>query len=161
MARFMGAKDFKPKRESGKDPEGKAICKKCKAVYMEQRWLFDADVLKELKKDKETEQTLCPGCQKIEDKSLDGLVVLESSFIEKHKDEILNLIRREEEKAWHKSPVSKIAKMEIKENLIEIQTTTESLATRLGKAVESAYRGELEIKKVPQQKFVRVNWTRE
>ncbi|MBI3599609.1 MAG: hypothetical protein HY097_03080 [Nitrospinae bacterium] len=43
---------------------------------------------------------------------------------------------------------------------IEIQTTNEKLAQKIGKAVYKAYSGELEYKWSEQTKFVRVNWSR-
>lgn len=42
----------------------------------------------------------------------------------------------------------------------EITTTTEFLATRLGHAVDDAYKGTLSIDKLEREAFTRVTWNR-
>lgn len=52
---------------------------------------------------------LCPACQKIRDRYAEGHVTLRASpLLNTHKDEILQLIRNEEEPAKRVNPIERI-----------------------------------------------------
>lgn len=55
---------------------------------------------------------------------------------------------------------SKILSITDCEDYIEILTTTEWLAVRIGKEMEKAFKGKLEIKRPTQEQFVQVRWSR-
>lgn len=155
-------KDLFPKREFGKVPaEGTGVCKKCHAVFQNKRWFYDEAVYKELSKKKETVLIVCSGCKCVEERKVDGAVILRWENIKSHKDEIVNLIRHEEEKEKAKNPLSRIVRIDIRDGEISLETTTQFLATRIGHAVDKAFCGKLEIQKLPREAFVRVNWMRE
>ena len=103
---------------------------------------------------------VCPACRRIEDKYEGGVVYLKGEFLQKHKDEILNLIKNVEEEEVAYRPLERI--IEIKDNgeEIEITTTYEHLARRLGEAVHRAYKGKLKLEYPGGQKYVRVFWER-
>jgi len=151
-----------PRREFGKMVhEGLAICKRCRAIYQDKHWFFDEEMAKKLSRDKNIHLVICPGCQSIINRKVDGVVNLKSSLIKEHKDEILNLIHHEEEKEKQKNPISRIVEIESWMDEIIVKTTTQFLARRIGQAVDKAYNGNLEIQKAPREEFTRVNWTRE
>ncbi|MBI3814529.1 MAG: hypothetical protein HY279_08710 [Nitrospinae bacterium] len=103
---------------------------------------------------------MCPACLKIRDNFPGGVVTLKGDFLKSHEDEILNLVRNEGERSLRDNPLERIMAINKIKGGIEIQTTNEKLAQKIGKAVYKAYSGELEYKWSEQNKFVRVNWSR-
>ncbi|MGC8863915.1 MAG: BCAM0308 family protein, partial [Armatimonadota bacterium] len=78
-----------------------------------------------------------------------------------HKDEILNLIRNEAEKAMGINPLERVMSLEANDGEIEITTTNEKLAQRIGKALHKAYDGTIEYKWSADTKLARVIWHRD
>ncbi len=105
-------------------------------------------------------QTLCPGCQRIEQNVHNGEVILKGPLLLANKDAVMGLIRHTETKAWHDNPSSRISSLVDSGESIEIQTTTKWLATRIGKEMQKCFKGTLNIKPSPREKFVRVQWSR-
>jgi len=105
---------------------------------------------------------VCPACLKIRDNFPGGIVTLSGDFLIAHKDEFLHLIRNEEQRARGFNPLERV--MSIKENghgRIVINTTTEKLAQRLGRAFKKAFRGDVTYSWSHDDKLVRVAWVRE
>lgn len=137
-------------------------CPSCGVVYNKKQWRF-IDV-KDIEFDRENNYidiAKCPACRKIEDHYPMGLVELSGSFIEGHKEDILNLIKNEEEREKEKNPLGRLMKIEEKDGKILLETTNEALALRLGKALFKAFKGEVEYKFSETQKLVRVFWRRD
>lgn len=149
-----------PKREFSKSVTEPSVCKSCHAVYLNKRWYYDPKLYQEQKKKQATKVT-CPGCQKVIDKNYDGIIQLKSPMVKTRKDELISLLKGEEEKEREKNVLSRIAKIETRGQEMEIYTTTQFLATRLGHAVNRAFSGNLTIKPTPREAFVRVYWERE
>jgi len=144
-----------------KDP---TICPVCKLVYHDKTWHRDAVLYKKYKDHPATHFKECPACRKVKDNFPLGIVILEGNFIKNNqnaKQEILNLIRHEAEKEELSNPLARIMKIEEKEGFIEIRTTTEGLASKIGKAVHKAYHGELNFTFSDDQKLLRIYWRRE
>jgi 3-dehydroquinate dehydratase len=78
-----------------------------------------------------------------------------------HREEILNLVRNETKKADSINPLERIITMESDEEGMEITTTNEKLAQRIGRAIHKAYSGDLEYKWSEDNRLVRVNWHRD
>ncbi len=97
----------------------------------------------------------------MQDHYYEGVLTLEGEFLARHKDEIVTLINREAEKVSQKNPLDRVIQMvpEGNDRLI-VETTTEKLAQRLGKAVYRAYKGSLDFRWSHMNKFVRVYWSR-
>lgn len=151
-----------PKREFHKVSfEGNAICKNCHAVHMNKRWFFSKEDYEKLRKENGINVVLCPGCQRVKDKYIDGVINIKSYLVDGKKQELISLIRHEEKLELEKNPLSRIVDIETKKGFMSIQTTTEFLATRIGHALDKSHKGKLEIQKLPREKFVRVNWTKE
>ena len=138
-------------KEKYKEP---SVCEKCGVVFTEGifQWMD--------KVPPNAHKIVCPACRRIEDKYEGGVVYLKGEFLQKHKDEILNLIKNVEEEEVAYRPLERI--IEIKDNgeEIEITTTYEHLARRLGEAVHRAYKGKLKLEYPGGQKYVRVFWER-
>jgi hypothetical protein len=74
------------------------------------------------------------------------------------RSEILRILRNEEGRAREKNPLERIMRMEATDGDWKVQTTTEKLAQRLGRAVKKARGGKVAFKWSHNNKFVRVVW---
>jgi NMD protein affecting ribosome stability and mRNA decay len=137
-----------------------AVCKKCRAIYHNKRWYLDDELYQKKASLKETERILCPACLKIKDKFPGGVVTLSGEFLHKHKEEILNLIRNEEERAMGFNPLERIMEVSKIKKGMEITTTNEKLAQRIARSLERAYQGSVEYKWSSGTKLLRAEWER-
>lgn len=137
-----------------------AVCKKCHAIYHNKRWYLDEQLYQNKAALKSTEKILCPACLKIKDKFPNGIVKLKGDFLEEHKDEIMNLIRNEEERARGFNPLERIMGIHDSKKEIEITTTNEKLAQRIVRSLEKAYQGRVEYKWSDDTKLLRAEWER-
>ncbi|GAB6077341.1 BCAM0308 family protein [Hydrogenobaculum acidophilum] len=134
--------------------EEPSVCEICGVVFHDGVFKWE-DAPKNAKK------MVCPACRRIQDKYYGGIVELSGAFLKAHKEEILNLIRNEEEKEKNLRPLERIATIEENDNGITIKTTYEHMARRLGEAVHKAYKGSLELKYQEDSHFLRVKWHRD
>ncbi len=137
-----------------------AVCRRCHAIYHNKRWYIDEDLYQRQIKSKNTSKTLCPACLKIKDGFPGGIVVLRGKFLKGHKEEILNLVKNEEERAMGFNPLERIIDIKEDKGGIEISTTNEKLAQRIGKSIERAYQGKATYKWSEDVKLLRVTWER-
>ena len=137
-----------------------AICKQCHAIYHNKRWYMDEELDAKKLDLPSTVLVTCPACQKIKDKFPGGIVTLTGEFLQKHKDEIINLIKNEEERARGFNPLERIIKILNDPKKIEVSTTNERLAQRIGKKVKKAFSGEVAYKWSQGTKLLRVTWSR-
>jgi len=138
-----------------------AVCKKCHAIYYNKRWYLNEGMYQQKVKQKATVKTLCPACLKIRDKFPGGIVTLTGEFLKTHKEEIINLIKNEEQRARGFNPLERIMEMsEIKGGGIKITTTNEKLAQRIGRSLQRAYQGRVDYKWAQDTKLLRVEWVR-
>jgi NMD protein affecting ribosome stability and mRNA decay len=146
-------------------PEGggheMAICTTCKAIYRNKSWFYDEELYRENFPKETTNRVICPGCQKVQDHFYEGVLTLEGEFLAQHKDEIMTLLNRQAEQVSKKNPLERVIQIvpEGDDRLI-VETTTDRLAQRLGKAVYRAYKGNLDFRWSHMNKFVRVYWSR-
>jgi len=137
-----------------------AVCTKCHTVYYNKRWYIDEELYQKKILMKKIDKVLCPACRKIKDNFPGGIVRLRGSFLNNHKDEIINLIRNEEERARGYNPLERIIKIKDISNELEVTTTNEKLAQRIGKSIHKACQGKVEYKWSEDTKLLRVNWER-
>jgi hypothetical protein len=136
---------------------GHCYCPKCGAVGFHKHWYFAPEQEHILRKDKNASQVLCPGCTKIEQQLYEGEVILANSCFSTLSGEIIALIKHTEGVCWHKNPTAKLAGAVEEEETIHVLTTTKFLAERIGKELQKAFKGNLNVKRTEQ--FVRVYWT--
>lgn len=138
-------------------------CVRCGSVYMSGRWYLKEhvpkDVLKKMEQE-DTPETMCPACQKQRDRVPGGILTLSGDFLWAHKDEIMNLIMNESKKAEGINPLERIMGIDTHGDVMELTTTNEKLAQRIGKALHKAYSGDVEYKWSEDNKLARVNWHR-
>lgn len=135
------------------------LCPKCQAIFDGDKWGYDMEVYDQWKK-KGAKQVLCPGCERIERRRVDGIVSLQGDFLKEHKDEAMNLIKNVAEKKQKKNVAARIFRIEESSHGICVKTTDRSLAERIGKEFEKAFSGSLDISWLKSEDFVRVNWQR-
>ncbi len=132
-------------------------CKVCGLVFVNGRW-----AVKSVKEDIKNKET-CPACRIIKDQIPFGICTLDGEFIkdEKTRTEIKNIIKNIEKKVRETRPLQRI--MEIREGngKIEIFTTYDHLARRIGEAVYRSFKGELTIKYKEDERMARVSWRRD
>jgi NMD protein affecting ribosome stability and mRNA decay len=139
-----------------------SVCGGCRAVYMNKRWYADNEVYRTVAEKPETVKMVCPACLKIRDNFPGGIVTLKGDYVLPHKQDLLNLVKNEEERARGFNPLERV--MSIKENghgSIVISTTNEKLAQRLGRAIKKAFRGVVSYHWSHDNKLARVDWVRE
>ncbi len=139
-------------KEKYPDP---SVCKKCGVVFHEGvfQWMKEVPA--------GAAEMICPACRRIEDKYEGGIVYLEGEFLQKHKDEILNLIKNVEEDEMAYRPLERIIEIKEEDGKLVITTTYEHLARRIGEAVHKAYKGDLNIQYPEGWKYARVHWKRD
>ncbi len=139
-----------------------SVCEGCHAVCMNKRWYADGDVYETAIKNPETVMMVCPACLKIRDHFPGGIVTLKGDYVLPHKQDLMNLVKNEEERARGLNPLERV--MSVKENgygSIVISTTNEKLAQRLGRAIKKAFHGEVTYRWSHDNKLARVDWVRE
>lgn len=141
-----------------KAPKGPAICRKCLAIYADKRWRFDTVQAPKLAASPRTKKLVCPACQKIKDDYPEGLVTLQWSALREHEPEIRGLIANVEARAVSVNPLDRVMKTVRRKHQLEIQTTNDRLAQRIGRALVRAYKGTAVYKWAHRDMMVRVTW---
>ncbi len=141
-----------------KAPKGPAICRKCLAIFADKRWHFDEVQAAKLAASPRTQKLVCPACQKIKDDYPEGVVTLTWSHLQDHEAEIRGLIANVEARAVAVNPLDRVMKIAKRKKDLEVQTTNDRLAQRLGRALVRAYKGKAEYKWAHRDMMVRVTW---
>ncbi len=139
-----------------------AVCKTCGAVFENKRWIsgMRARAL-HIAPPKQTVE--CPACKQVAAGTYGGEVTIDGKFYALHHVEIDSLLRNEELRAREDNPISRIMSWNAKKGLdtLDIETTTDHLAQRLGHVLKKAYSGELQYNFSHENKVVRVSWHRD
>ncbi|MBI5664059.1 MAG: ATPase [Nitrospirae bacterium] len=139
---------------------GTAVCKKCHAVFISKRWSLDEDLYSKTVDRKDITKVVCAACRKVKDQFPGGIVKLKGEFLTEHRNEILNLIKNEEQRAKGFNPLERIMSINDIKSGIEITTTNEKLAQRIGKSLQKAYQGRVFYKWSDDTKLLRAEWER-
>jgi NMD protein affecting ribosome stability and mRNA decay len=138
-------------KSKGKLPEP-SVCTQCGAIFHEGRWQWG-------KAPAGAHQGICPACHRIHDHYPAGFLTLEGTFFQAHRDEIMRLVRNEEQRERAEHPLERIMDVEESDGEMLVTTTDIHLARRIGEAVHHAYQGELEFHYNPDENLLRVHWT--
>jgi NMD protein affecting ribosome stability and mRNA decay len=136
------------------------MCGICHSLYHHKRWYLEGDLPLKVGRMTPIGVITCPACCKIRDRFPGGIVVLRGEFLNTHKDQMLNLVRNEEARAKGVNPLERIISIKDEGNCVEIHTTSERLAQRIGREIHRAYKGEVSYHWSKDDKFVRVEWHR-
>jgi len=136
-----------------------ARCTSCAAVYYDKHWTISEELPARLSESK-LAPVLCPACCKIRDGFPGGYVTIQGEFALGHREEILRMVRNKEKRAMHLNPLERIIGIKEKGGALEVSTTTEKLAQRIGRMLAKTFSGEVEYKWSSDVKLARVVWTR-
>jgi NMD protein affecting ribosome stability and mRNA decay len=155
-----GARTPRPPRRiheesPGKDPEI-GDCPGCGASYRAGRWTWQKAPVGSVER-------VCPACERIADDYPAGVVDLAGGFLKAHREELINLARHVEERECREHPLKRIMTIVDEDAGIRIPVTDGKLAEAIGRALKSAYEGELEHPPTTSEKgnLVRIRWTRD
>jgi hypothetical protein len=141
-------------------PAGVRVCSGCGAVYVRRRWILASDP-RATALDPRARATICPACDLERKHQVRGLVRIEGAFAKMHRPEIVQLLRAEAGRAAEDNPLGRIISIDRTSQALTVMTTTEHLAQRLGRAIQSAYDGTIDYKFSHGEKFARVMWRRD
>lgn len=137
------------------------MCPECQALSREKRWYFDKDETKKLLKTPELlDNTLCPGCAGIRSKLIGGFMELKGEWDETQKQDLLNLIRRVADSSQKRNPSHRLIKLEDRQDMVYVETTTNRLAENMGREIHKAFHGELTMQWPKEDQVVRVYYER-
>jgi len=143
-----------------KGPHEVGVCPECHAIGRKKRWYRDEAEYASLAR---TGAVLrrCPACRKIADGFPSGVVTLRGKFLQTHRDELLAIVRNEERRARENNPLERIMEIRGGDGSLEILTTDEKLAQRIGREIRKACRGTVSYKWSEDAHLVRVDWVRD
>ena len=128
-------------------------CPDCSAVFHKGRWTWDIAP-------PGAPEHRCPACSRVHDRFPAGYVNLQGEFLQEHRDEILNLVKKCEtsEKAEH--PLERIMAIDAADGGVEVTTTGTHLAREIAERVHNAYKGEMEFSYNKEDNLLRAAWRR-
>ncbi len=151
----------KDEQEFGLAKKEFIICPDCESVFFDKAWhhSLEEDV-KHLTDKKNIKFKICPVCRMEKDKTFEGeLVITLSKEKLAEKNEIINVVKNSDKQAQAHDPMDKILWIEYKGSEIRVLTSENQLAVRIGKKLESAFKGSaLEIKHSHEEDLIRVFW---
>lgn len=139
----------------------KTICPVCHSISDGKHWHLDEKEYQRLRRDPGVRIELCPADQRIQRQMYDGEVVLRGSWMQQHKDEVINFVHNEEKRARETNPMARLATVQDRGDYIYILTTSQALARRIGAGLRSAFKGRLVVQRLPYENFTRVRWARD
>ena len=145
-----------------RSPRGVFWCTDCGSVYYRRRWtLTPPDKIRErVQFSEDVSYTLCPACRKIREHYPYGELRMVGVGLDE-KQEVLRLLKNEEERARGKNPLERIMSIQSDGPEWKVETTTEKLAQRLGRCLQRARGGKVTYRWSYNNKFVRVLWQKE
>jgi hypothetical protein len=130
-----------------------SVCPDCAAVYHKGHWQWG-------EAPQGAHQHRCPACARIHDKVPAGFLTLGGEFFKAHKPEILQMIRNHESKEKAQHALERIMTIDEQGDGVTIQYTGVHLTEGTGKALHSAYQGDLNIEFNERDAQIRVSWQR-
>lgn len=135
-------------------PPEPAVCTQCGVAFHKGRWQW-------LPVPAEAHRLVCPACRRINGKSPLGFLTLSGAFLQRHRDEILNLTHNVEAREKAEHALSRIMHIEPQnDDALLVTTTTMELARAIGNAIQHAWRGELSYRYTDASTILRVEWKR-
>lgn len=130
-------------------------CPQCGAVYHKGRWSWTASA------GADADEQLCSACHRENDHYPAGEVTISGRFAMKNKDEILRLAHNIENVEKNEHPMNRIIEIRDLGDEIQITTTDVHLPRRIGKAIQDAWDGSLDIHFDAGGYFTSIVWQRD
>ncbi len=154
LDRTIQPKTYDPYNKGKKSTEG-IYCPQCRALYQHGRWKWPD------KGDTFREPHLCSACRRIKDRFPAGEVLVSGKYLNRHRNEIVNLIQNVITEEENRSPLKKVISLTSENGTIRVSLTDDHLARHIGEALHKAYNGDLEVKYSEGERFVRLYWHRD
>lgn len=131
------------------------LCPECGAMFAEGRWEWHTGSTAG------AHEHLCPACQRIRDDVPAGFLTLSGDFLQQHREEILQLVHNKVKGETARRPMNRLMAIEDDEDGNVVITFTDThLPAGVGRAIESAYEGEFDIRYTEEAGIVRAYWKR-
>ena len=137
-----------------------ALCQSCNAVYRQKRWQLDPAVAGRMTRDPAVHWVTCPACLKVAEHYPEGILTLRGSYLWNHEAEIRNILDNAVARFSTRNPLERIIRMERSDDALVIETTDNKLAEQLGRIMQKAHSGELQIDWQGTPVVCRVQWER-
>ncbi len=144
-------------RLSKKFPE-RTVCPECRAMYQGGRWRWPAE---DERAPAGAKETLCPACRRIRDGYPAGRLTISGAFLALHRDDVMGVLRAEEQLETAEHPLNRIASLEEGSEAIVVTTTDIHLPRRIAEGLYRAYEGELALEYAEDEQSVQASWKRE
>ena len=143
-----------PYKADAKLPEP-TRCVDCKAVYAAGRWQWLTEDVTD------ADETLCPACRRIRERVPAGILTLSGDFFSEHRDDVMNILYKKVDTEKSQHPLKRLMALEDQTDGSVVATFTDTHLPRgVGKAIERAYEGSLDIQYTKEASLVRVFWQR-
>lgn len=142
--------------ETRRKPAELTACPRCGACFREGRWTWHSAPVG-------SPEQVCPACERTEADYPAGVVHVGGGFASAHRSELEALLRHVEERERAEHPLKRIMSVEDEGTGFLVKTTDARLAEAMGRALASAYQGELLHPPTTAEpgQLVRVRWTRD
>jgi len=137
-----------------------AVCQSCQAIYRQKRWQLDPTMVKQLTADPAVHWVTCPACQKIAESYPEGILTLRGKYLWDHEQEIHNILVNAAQRFTSRNPLERIMRMQRTDDTLVIETTDNKLAEQLGRSLQKAHSGQLQIDWQGAPVVCRVQWER-
>lgn len=144
-------------QEYGPGRRGFVVCPSCAAVHTGKRWVASFVNVRNATSDKTVRFRRCPACEMIFSKKFEGQVVLTHVPLVRMAD-VLARIAHMDKVARRQDPMDRIIHVRRSGHRVEVTTTENQLAVRIGKAVKSLLKGKLTIRWSKEEDIVRLLW---
>lgn len=162
---FLNPRPKKDEQEFGPGKKGIIMCIDCNAYYYSKSWHHSLEgAIKgqtpEEFAEHEVKFQTCPACQMKKDKAFEGEVIIKlNDANDSQKSDILNAIHNSDEQAQDRDVMDKVLWIEDKGAEIRVYTSENQLAIRIGKKLDSAFKGgKLDINHSKSEDVARVLW---
>lgn len=137
-----------------------AMCQVCQAIYRNKGWHLDPLRAGQLSHDPAVHWVTCPGCLKVAERYPEGVVTLRGSYLWNHEAEIRRIIDSIMVRFTARNPLERVIRTQQSAEAMIIETTDSKLAEHLGRSLQRAHSGELQIDWQGNPVVCRVQWER-
>ncbi len=128
------------------------LCPECGAVYHNGRWTWAEEP------PQDAEKVVCSACHRAKDNYPAGEVTLTGDLLQQNKEEIIRLVRNLETTENSEHPLNRIIAIRDIDDSVLITTTDVHLPRRIGKAIQKAFHGKLDIHFDKAGYFTSITW---
>ncbi len=126
------------KQEFRKGRKPILICKICDIVYYKKSWHHKLEEYQKLEKVKKVDFAICPACQMIKNKQLEGRLIVRN-MPAKFAKEIINLIQAYSQRAFEQDPLDRLIEIKNEDGQILATFTENQMTVRLAKKIKEVF----------------------